>query len=70
MKQRVESALGAIALLSILVLIPISIAQLPCPTEDSVNCSWDAAKQGNGGGQSFTSFAAFGYELTIWWKQH
>ncbi len=24
-----------------------------CPTEDSSNCRWDAARQGNGYGQSF-----------------
>lgn len=66
--NRVALALGAIALLSILALIPISIAQLPCPTEDTSNCSWDAKRQGNGRGQSFTSFEALGYELTVWWK--
>lgn len=26
----------------------------PCPTEDSDNCYWDAAHQGNGQGRSFT----------------
>jgi hypothetical protein len=26
----------------------------PCPTEDSVNCYWDAELQGNGAGDSFT----------------
>lgn len=26
----------------------------PCPTEDSVNCQWDAEQQGNGEGRSFT----------------
>lgn len=25
----------------------------PCPTEDSVNCYWNAAEQGNGTGRSF-----------------
>lgn len=25
----------------------------PCPTDDAVNCYWDAHKQGNGQGHSF-----------------
>jgi hypothetical protein len=25
----------------------------PCPTEDSVGCTWDAQTQGNGRGDSF-----------------
>jgi len=27
----------------------------PCPTEDSINCYWDARLQGNGHGHSFYS---------------
>lgn len=30
------------------------VTNTPCPTEDSDNCHWDAATQGNGQGQSFT----------------
>lgn len=26
---------------------------IPCPTEDSCNCKWDAQVQGNGEGRSF-----------------
>lgn len=32
------------------------IALAPCPTEDSVDCFWDATVQGNGVGQSFFVF--------------
>jgi hypothetical protein len=27
--------------------------QRPCPTEDAVNCAWDAGAAGNGAGHSF-----------------
>lgn len=29
------------------------VAPLPCASEDSVNCFWDASEQGNGQGESF-----------------
>ena len=69
MSQNYTFQLTAIAFCLAALLWPM-FAQLPCPTEDSTNCTWYADIQGNGKGQSFTSFAAFGQELTIWWKQH
>lgn len=29
------------------------VPQIPCATEDSANCFWDASRHGNGLGQSF-----------------
>lgn len=48
----------------------------PCLTEDSTNCFWDAAVQGNGSGESFIDIngtahyierAAMDYEQLPWW---
>lgn len=30
-------------------------AQMPCPTEDSLNCYWDGSQHGDGTGRSFTT---------------
>lgn len=52
------------AVVALLILCAVLLALLwptsgtpalpPCPTEDSVSCSWDAQQQGNGIGRSFT----------------
>lgn len=58
-----------LAILATVVLAPHAIAyavvphhtdddmraslSVPCPTEDSTNCYWDASVQGNGEGRSF-----------------
>jgi len=39
----------------------------PCKTEDSTNCSWNAAEQGNGQGISFTAYTVrIRYHLPKW----
>jgi hypothetical protein len=34
-----------------------------CPTEDSDNCAWDAARQGNGRGESFYTIEGESFPL-------
>lgn len=36
----------------------------PCPTEDSDDCYWDAARMGNGQGTSFVSLQGITYRAT------
>lgn len=57
-KTRIASAIGLIALSlltgSSTITNEIAFADLPaCATEDSTNCYWDAAVNGNGEGASF-----------------
>jgi hypothetical protein len=50
--------------LGMLVMMPAQIAkhELPaCATEDSSNCFWDAAVQGNGQGTSFVDIDGVAY---------
>lgn len=35
----------------------------PCPTEDSINCVWDASARGNGKGASFMDI--LGYRVRL-----
>lgn len=60
------AALTAIAALSI--ALTSAITQLggstpitPCPTEDSMNCYWDATLSGNGEGRSFLDIDGLAY---------
>lgn len=48
-------ALAILSWVAVLTLIAFVIMLLipACKTEDSSNCGWDAAKQGNGQGRSF-----------------
>lgn len=46
--------------LLVLVLLGATLGAVtptPCPTEDSANCVWNAARQGNGIGRSFVDLA-------------
>lgn len=42
------------ALLALIVAL-----STPCATEDSQNCTWDAAHRGNGLGSSFVTFDGY-----------
>lgn len=66
--QRARSAFGTLAFLLVLAgaLLATVIMQrpladaaplelVPCVTEDSDNCYWDADRQGNGHGRSFVT---------------
>jgi len=39
------------------------ITATSCPTEDSINCYWDASTRGNGLGHSFTNIGG----VNVWW---
>lgn len=48
----------SLALVAALAHIATSTDTLPpCPTEDSIACTWDVDEQGNGQGRSFTTDA-------------
>lgn len=38
----------------------------PCPTEDSVNCHWDASLEGNREGESFVAILVNGVTVLIY----
>lgn len=46
----------AITVFFIILFIVAAFHMMPCPTEDSNNCHWDAAR-GNGQGQSFIAIS-------------
>lgn len=45
-------------------LFGAAVLSAPCPTEDSVSCTWYADTQGVPGGTSFTDI---GGRVTLWW---
>ena len=40
-----------------------------CAEEDSINCYWNARKQGNGRGHSFYSVRVGGAQCIIYWNE-
>jgi hypothetical protein len=49
------------------LLFALLLYTLPqCATEDSTDCVWDAATQGNGKGVSFLAVESFGFEFVVY----
>lgn len=46
------------------LLMVLALLLPSCPTEDSSNCHWNAAEQGNGVGHSFVNFAGITWSLS------
>jgi len=49
----------AAALVAVILMVMVWVTEAlttPCPTEDSQMCTWNAQKQGNGQGESFTDW--------------
>lgn len=46
----------------VVILMMLALVQ-PCKTEDSRNCYWNAAVQGNGAGQSFVDVGGTAFRL-------
>lgn len=58
-----KAALVGVGTFLMLMSVILALA-VPCETEDSVMCTWDGSKQGNGSGKRFTAFSE---DVVLYW---
>ena len=63
MRPRLYTA-TCVILLAVIIALVYAVYNIPaCPTEDSLNCYWDASTQGNHLGRSFWALGTETYYL-------